>query len=55
MFINSFDNKLRNEINHFKTKVNNNTQIINYYPITKRPEEEHQIKYIDFLYKTLDI
>ena len=51
----SFDNRLRNGINHFKSKLDENTQIISYYPITKRPEEEYQIKYIDFLNKTLDI
>lgn len=51
----SFDNKLRNGINHFKSKLDENTQIISYYPITKRPEEEYQIKYIDFLNNTLDI
>lgn len=55
LYLNSFDNKLRNGINHFKTKVDSNTQIISYYPITRRPDEEYQIKYIDFLNKTLDI
>lgn len=55
IFINSFDNKLRNGINHFKTSIDNNSQVISYYPITKKPNDEYQIKYIEFLNKTLDI
>lgn len=55
IYAESFDNKLRNGINHFKTKVDANTQIISYYPLTHKPDEEHQISYIDFLNKTLDI
>ena len=51
----SFDSKLRNGINHFKAKIDNKTQIISYFPITRRPNEEYQIKYIDFLNMTLDI
>lgn len=50
----SFDSKLRNGINHFKAKLDNKTQIISYYPVTKRPDEEYQIKYIDFLNLSLD-
>jgi hypothetical protein len=50
----SFDSKLRNGINHFKAKLDNKTQIISYYPLTKRPDEENQIKYIDFLNLSLD-
>jgi hypothetical protein len=53
-FIKSFDNKLRNGINHFKAKLNTSSQIISYYPITKRPDEEYRIKYIDFLNVLLD-
>lgn len=54
LYSNSFDSKLRNGINHFKAKLNNETQIISYYPITKKPDEEFQLKYIDFLNLTLD-
>jgi hypothetical protein len=54
VFSKSFQSKLRNGINHFKTKINSETQIISYYPITKRPDEEHQIMYIDFLNVSLD-
>lgn len=50
-----FDNKLRNGINHFKANLNAETQIISYFPITKRPEEEYTISYLTFLNKTLDI
>ena len=55
VFSNSFDSKLRNGINHFKAKLDLENQIICYYPITKRPEDEYQISYLDFLNKTLDI
>lgn len=50
-----FDSKLRNGINHFKTNLNKETQIISYFPITSRPEEEYTISYLNFLNKTLDI
>lgn len=50
----SFDNKLRNGINHFKAKIDSSTQVISYYPITKKPDEEYQIKYMDFLNLSLD-
>lgn len=50
----SFDSKLRNGINHFKAKLDNKSQIISYYPITKKPDKEYQIKYIDFLNLSLD-
>lgn len=55
VFNSSFDSKLRNGINHFKAKLDVDNQIISYYPITRRPEEEFQISYLDFLNKTLDI
>jgi hypothetical protein len=55
LFTERFDSKLRNGINHFKTKFNSNTQIISYYPVTKRPNEEYQISYEDFLLKALNI
>ncbi len=55
MYTNSFDNKIRNGINHYKAKLDLQSQIISYYPITKRPEEEYQLKYIDFINLTLDI
>ncbi|WP_288790118.1 hypothetical protein [uncultured Elizabethkingia sp.] len=51
----SFDSKLRNGINHFKAKLNNENQIISYFPSIKCPEEEYTISYIDFLNKTLNI
>lgn len=54
LYTKSFDSKLRNGINHFKAKLDINTQIISYYPITKKPNEEFQIKYIDFLNLSLD-
>lgn len=54
LYTNSFDSKLRNGINHFKAKLDNKTQIISYYPITKKPDEEYQINYIDFLNLSLD-
>lgn len=50
-----FDNKLRNGINHFKARLDPETQIIYYYPITKRPDDEYSIPYIDFLNKSLNI
>ena len=55
IFENRFDSKLRNGINHFKAKLNSESQIISYYPITKRPNEEYQISYSEFLLKSLDI
>jgi len=54
IYTKSFDNKLRNGINHFKAKIDSNTQIIRYYPITKKPDEEYQMRYIDFLDLSLD-
>lgn len=50
-----FDNKLRNGINHFKARLDPDTQIIYYYPITKRPNDEYNIPYIDFLNKSLNL
>jgi hypothetical protein len=50
----SFDSRLRNGINHFKAKLDTKTQTISYFPVTKRPDEEYQIKYIDFLNISLD-
>lgn len=54
LYTKSFDNKLRNGINHYKAKLDSNSQIISYYPITKKPDKEYQIKYIDFLNLSLD-
>jgi|GEM_PF-5665626 len=54
IFVHSFKSKLRNGINHNKAKFDVTNQIIKYYPITKRPDEEHQISYIEFLTVTLD-
>lgn len=54
IYTKSFDSKLRNGINHFKAKLDHNTQIISYYPITKKPDEEYKISYIDFLNLTID-
>ncbi len=54
LYTKSFDSRLRNGINHFKAKLNPENQIISYYPITKKPYEEFQIKYIDFLNLCLD-
>lgn len=54
VYTKSFNNKLRNGINHFKAKIDNETQVIYYYPITKKPDERFQIKYIDFLNLALD-
>ncbi len=55
IYTKSFDNKIRNGINHYKAKLDLKTQVISYYPITERPKEEYQLKYIDFLNLTLDI
>lgn len=55
LFRDCFDSRLRNGINHFKAKLDPDSQIIYYYPVTKRPEEEHQISYINFLNKSLDL
>ncbi|AUC23429.1 hypothetical protein BTO15_15555 [Polaribacter sejongensis] len=55
IFENRFDSKLRNGINHFKAKLDSESQIISYYPITKRPNEEYQISYSEFLLKSLNI
>ncbi|AYN68360.1 hypothetical protein D1013_13720 [Euzebyella marina] len=55
IFENRFDSKLRNGINHFKAKLDSKSQIISYYPITKRPNEEYQISYSEFLLKSLNI
>jgi len=55
IFDNAFNSRLRNGINHFKAKMESSTQIISYYPVTKRPEEEHQISYSEFLKLNLDI
>lgn len=54
IYTKSFDSRLRNGINHFKAKLDNKTQIVSYYPVTKKPDEEYQIKYIDFLNLSLD-
>lgn len=55
IFDDRFDSKLRNGINHFKTKMNSQTQIISYCPSTNKPNEEYTISYHDFLSKTLNI
>jgi hypothetical protein len=55
IYNNCFDSKLRNGINHFKANLNTDTQIISYFPVIKRPEEEYTISYLNFLNKTLDI
>jgi hypothetical protein len=55
MYNDCFDSKLRNGINHFKARLDHDSQMIYYYPITKRPEEEYNIPYIDFLNKSLDL
>ena len=55
LFSNSFNHRLRNGINHFKSKFNTESQIISYYPITRRPNEEHTIKYFDFIKLCLNI
>lgn len=54
VYINCFNSRLRNGINHNKCKIDPKTQIISYFPITKRPEEEYQIEYIEFLKLSLD-
>lgn len=54
IFSNSFDSKLRNGINHYKAKLDPDSQVIKYYPITRDPEREFTIDYIDFLNKALD-
>jgi len=54
VYLNSFNSKLRNRINHFKARLDEKTHIISYYPVTKRPDEEHQIKYAEFLSVSLD-
>lgn len=53
MYVKSFNSKLRNGINHFKARLDQTTHIISYYPVTKRPDEEHQIRYLDFLTASL--
>ena len=55
IYTKSFDNKIRNGINHYKAELNLKSQMISYYPIKNRPEEEYRLKYIDFLNLTLDI
>ena len=49
----SFDHRLRNGINHQKAHLNKREQIISYYPITARPDQEFTITYHDFLKKAL--
>jgi len=48
IFANSFKSKLRNGINNNKDHFDAADQIIKYYPIIRRPNEEHQISYIEF-------
>jgi hypothetical protein len=54
LYIRSFDNRLRNGINHYKARLDIKTQIISYFPIKSQPERTFQIKYLDFLNITLD-
>jgi len=50
-----FDNKLRNGINHFSVKIDEQTQLITYFPLEKDPTQEFTILYIDFLNKSLEL
>jgi hypothetical protein len=50
----SFDNRLRNGINHYKARLHDDTQVITYFPITAKPNKQFSVKYIDFLAITLD-
>ncbi len=55
IYRNCFDSKLRNGINHFKVKIDAQTQLITYCPLENNPTQEFTIQYIDFLNKTLEL
>lgn len=55
IYRNCFDSRLRNGINHFKVKIDTQTQLITYFPVDKNPTQEFTIQYIDFLNKTLEL
>ena len=50
---NTFDHRLRNGINHQKARLDKKKQIISYYPINNRPNQEFIMGYNDFLKNTL--
>ncbi|WP_159476497.1 hypothetical protein [Chryseobacterium sp. 18068] len=55
IYRNCFDSRLRNGINHFKVKIDANTQLITYFPLENRSSQEFTIQYIDFLNKSLQL
>lgn len=52
VYNNTFDHKLRDGINHNKAYLNDNSQVISYYP-DKRGGKRLQIKYYDFMAHTI--
>lgn len=49
-YLRTIDNKIRNGIDHAKTKYNTYSQIIEYYPNVKKPNEKQEIALVDFTF-----
>lgn len=49
-YLRTLDNKIRNGIDHAKTKYNAHTQIVEYYPNVKKPNERQEIALVDFTF-----
>lgn len=49
-YMRTIDNKIRNGIDHAKTKYNSHTQILEYYPNVRKPDEKQEIALVDFTF-----
>lgn len=49
-YLRTLDNKIRNGIDHSKTKYNAYTQILEYYPNVNKPNEKQEIALVDFTF-----
>lgn len=47
-YLRTLDNKIRNGIDHAKTKYNAYSQIVEYYPNVNKPNEKQEIALVDF-------
>ena len=49
-YLRTLDNKIRNGIDHAKTKYNAYSQIVEYYPNVNKPNEKQEIALVDFTF-----
>ena len=49
-YLRTLDNKIRNGIDHAKTKYNAHSQVIEYFPNVKKPNEKQEISLVDFTF-----